>query len=104
MLEKPEIQEEVILFCLQNEYGLANASITFLPLGADVNTAVYRVVDGSRTFFLKLRSGEFDDLSVILPKYLNSLGILQVIPPIGTSFGQLTARLENFRVILYPYV
>jgi len=104
MLEKPDIQDEVILFCLQNEYGLVNASLTFMPLGADVNTAVYRVLAGKRMFFLKLRGGGFDEMSVRLPRYLNTLGVYQVIPPIPTSFGQLTARLENFRLVLYPFI
>jgi spectinomycin phosphotransferase len=44
MLEKPDLQDEKIIACLQAEYGLLVAQITFLPLGADVNTAVYRVV------------------------------------------------------------
>jgi len=104
MLEKPDIQDEVILFCLQNEYGLVNTSLNFLPLGADVNTAVYRVLAGRRKFFLKLRTGEFDEMSVRLPRHLSALGIHQVIPPIPTSFGQLTVRLNNFRLVLYPYI
>ena len=43
--------------CVRNAYGLAVDGITFLPLGADVNTAVFRVVAGEADYFLKLRSG-----------------------------------------------
>jgi spectinomycin phosphotransferase len=41
MLEKPDIKDEKIINCLKQEYGLPVTSITFLPLGADLNTAVY---------------------------------------------------------------
>ena len=63
MLEKPDFQDEKIIACLQTEFGVDVAQITFLPLGADQNTAVYRVVaDDATLYFLKLRSGVFDNL------------------------------------------
>ena len=40
MLEKPALTDECLRDCLVNAYGLTVAEITFLPLGADVNTAV----------------------------------------------------------------
>ncbi len=43
MLEKPEIPDESIISRLQEEYGLRVAELTFLPIGADLRTAVYRV-------------------------------------------------------------
>jgi spectinomycin phosphotransferase len=42
MLEKPDLQDEKIGACLQDEYGLLAVQVAFLPLGADMNTAVYR--------------------------------------------------------------
>lgn len=42
MLEKPELEDQNIVDCLRSEYGLGVEAITFLPLGADQNTAVYR--------------------------------------------------------------
>ena len=44
MLTKPDIADELINSRLQDEYGLRVISLTFLPLGADMGTAVYRVV------------------------------------------------------------
>jgi spectinomycin phosphotransferase len=77
----------------------------FLPLGADFNTAVYRVTATDGTdYFLKLRSGKFLEASVTLPKYLADLGIKQMIPPILTKLGQLYSALGSFKTILYPYV
>ncbi|MCX5971754.1 MAG: aminoglycoside phosphotransferase family protein [Coprothermobacterota bacterium] len=91
--------------CLQEEYGLPVVQVDFLPLGADRNTAVYRVVaaDG-RTYFLKLRKGVFDETSVALPKFLADQGIEQVIPAITTRKGNLWASLESFRLILSPFI
>lgn len=105
MLEKPEIKDKVIINCLKTEYGLSVENIVFLPLGADLNTAVYRVVTNDETvYFLKLRRGEFDETSVAVPKYLSDLGIKQIIPSLTTQTGQLWASLPPFHVILYPYV
>ena len=72
MLEKPDLPDELILTVLNNEYGLAGVTVAFLPIGADFNTAIY-AVDGSdgTAYFLKLRSGPFDVISVTLPKFLN---------------------------------
>lgn len=40
MLTKPDLKDEKIIACLQEHYGLDVAEISFLPLGADFNTAV----------------------------------------------------------------
>jgi spectinomycin phosphotransferase len=105
MLEKPDLQDDKIIACVQAEYGLRVAAIAFLPLGADLNTAVYRVVANDGTaYFLKLRSGLFDETSVILPKFLSDQGSAHIIAPLTTSRGQLWANLDTFKVILYPFV
>ncbi|MEZ4737300.1 MAG: phosphotransferase [Caldilineaceae bacterium] len=105
MLEKPNLSNESIIACLQHGYGLAVRTITFLPLGADVNTAVYRAVaaDGN-AYFVKLRSGRFDETSVTLPKLFHDQGIAQIIVPLTTRSGQLWATVDAFTVILYPFV
>ena len=105
MLEKPDIQDESIIACLQDEYGLNGVRLSFLPLGADRNTAVYRAVAGDETpYFCKLRSGVFDETSVTLPKFLSDRGIAQIIAPLETQAGRLWANLDTFKVILYPLV
>jgi spectinomycin phosphotransferase len=90
---------------LQTDYRLQVSQITFLPLGADVNTAVYRVTTDNETqYFLKLRSGGFDETAVTLPKFLSDQGIVQIIPPLAAKTGQLWANLDPFKLILYPYI
>jgi spectinomycin phosphotransferase len=105
MLIKPDLKDEEIIACLRDAYGLTVDKVTFLPIGADFNTAVYRVTttDGA-DHFLKLRSGELLEASVSVPKYIADLGIKQVIPPILTKLGQLYSALGSFKTILYPYV
>jgi spectinomycin phosphotransferase len=105
MLEKPELKDEQIINCLQDEYGLSVEKITFMPLGADPNTSVYRVVTKDETiYFVKLRKGDFSEASVAIPNFLSDSGIKQIIPSLTTQTGQLWANLNPFKVILYPFV
>jgi spectinomycin phosphotransferase len=105
MLEKPDIQDEKIIACLQAEYGLLVAQVAFLPLGADLNTAVYRAVAADETsYFVKLRRGVFDETAAMLPKWLSDQGIRQIIAPLATTTGQLWASLDTFTLILYPFI
>ena len=53
MLEKPNISDVLIISRLEAEYDLRVAELAFLPLGADENTAVYRVLtEAETTYFL----------------------------------------------------
>lgn len=105
MLIKPNLRDEDIVRCIQTAYGLNVDKISFLPLGADLNTAVYRITTSNAVdYFLKLRSGEFNEASVTVPKYLFDLGFKQVIPPLVTKNGQLWTDFLPFKMIFYPYV
>jgi spectinomycin phosphotransferase len=104
-LTKPNLKDKEIIACLKDSYGIDVATIAFLPLGADFNTAVYRITTSNQTdYFLKLRSGEFLEASVSVPKYIADLGIKQVIPPLATKTGQLWTGLASFKAILHPYI
>ncbi|PKO12891.1 MAG: phosphotransferase [Chloroflexi bacterium HGW-Chloroflexi-10] len=105
MLDNPNIPTEIISTCLQSAYDLHAVEIDFLPLGADLNTVVYRVTNQDGTvYFLKLRSGVFDETSVTLPLYLYQQGVSQIIAPLPTRSGQPWAHLDAYRVILYPFI
>jgi spectinomycin phosphotransferase len=105
MLEKPDLKDERIIACLKDEYGFLAAQVSFLPIGADQNAAVYRIAanDGAR-YFLKLRGGDFEETSVSLPKYLSDQGIEQIMAPLTTTTAHLWTSLDAFSVILYPFV
>jgi spectinomycin phosphotransferase len=105
MLEKPDLPDERLTKCLSDAYGLGVSQLDFLPLGADVNTAVYRVSAGDgRLYFLKLRRGPLDEMSVAVPAFLAGRGLQQIIPPLRTAAGQLWSSLDSFTLTLYPFV
>ena len=105
MLEKPDLPDRLIISQLQQAYELRVSQLSFLPVGADVNTAVYRVVTLEETaYFLKLRKGSFDDISVTVSLFLRAQGNQAIIAPLETVAGQPWASLGDFKMILYPYV
>jgi len=103
MLEKPDIPNELIISRLQEEYGLEVAQLIFLPLG-DPGTAIYRVViDDRTTYFLKLRK-DFDEISVVVPLFLKSQDIQEIIVPLETKSKQSWADFGKYKIILYPFI
>jgi spectinomycin phosphotransferase len=105
MLDRPDFPEEKIAACLQTDYGLSIAQVTFLPFGTDLSTVIYRsVAEDGKVYFCKLKLGEFDETSVEIPKLLSDQGIGQIIPPLVTKTGKLRAELDNFKLIVYPFI
>jgi len=104
MLEKPDLQEQLIISRLLDEYCLQASELTFLPLGVDVNAAVYRLVTDGEIYFLKLRKGEFDEMTVAVPQFLKSLGIAHILAPLPTQKGKMWGHVKDYRMILYPFI
>ena len=42
MTEKQSLSPQYIIDCLNTNYGIAVNTLTFLPLGADMNASVYK--------------------------------------------------------------
>ena len=104
MLEKPDLEEARIADWLLDQYGLRVIEAEFLPTGYQ-NTAAYRVVAADETtYFLKLRRDVFVETSVTLPLFLRDLGLRQIIAAIATKSRQYWGYLDDFNVILYPFV
>ncbi len=104
MLEAPNLPPDLLAGFVQRAYGLSVRQIDFLPLGADVNTAVFRVCAGDGCYFLKLRSGAFAEASVALPALLVAQGNAHVVPVVPTITGEWHSSIEPFTTILYPFV
>ena len=105
MLEKPNIKKEKIVAYLESEYGIHNAYIKFLPFGADINTAVYKVLStNGDCYFFKLKGGSFDETGVSIPRFFRDYGIKEIIAPIETKKKRLWGILDSFKTILYPYI
>jgi spectinomycin phosphotransferase len=103
MFEKPNIKDKLIISRLQDEYGLHVTSLTFLPLGADMGSAIYRVADNGIAYFLKLRKG-FEEIVVTIPLFLKSQGIKEIIAPFETKSNQGWTDFGEYKMILYPFV
>ena len=105
MLDKPDIQDELIVAALRDNFGLEVAQLAFLPLGADFNTAVYRAVTtGGASYFVKLRRSDFDEVAVAVPNFLRAQGIAVVMAPIPATGRRLWTEIDEFKLILYPFV
>jgi spectinomycin phosphotransferase len=105
MLERPVLDEGKIYDCLRHEYGLTVATLTFLPLGADRHTAVYRADSGeAASYFVKLRQAGFDETTALVPRLLFEQGVAQVIAPLLARAGRLWASFGEFTVIVSPFV
>ncbi len=105
MLEKPNIADEMIVSSLQLAYGLNIESISFLPLGADTGTAVYRAEShDDSAYFVKLRSTTFAEPVVAVPDLLSNLGIEHLIVPLTTKSGKLWTTRDDLTMMVYPYV
>jgi len=104
MLTKPDISDELIISRLQEEYNLHVAELAFLPIGADLRTAVYRVLAEDRmAYFLKLRR-KFKDVIVRVPLFLKESGVQEIIAPYENKSGQHWADFGEYKIILYPFI
>ncbi|MFZ4100063.1 MAG: phosphotransferase [Chlamydiia bacterium] len=105
MTEKQPALDQLIIDCLNIDYGIEVATLTLLPLGADMNASVYKAqTPNQQSYFVKLKRGHGHDIGVVVAELLHDAGIQQMIPPIKTLFGQSTKRLEGFTLIVYPFV
>lgn len=105
MLEKPNLADEQIIACLRDDFALGVSEITFLPLGADFNSAAYHAITNKgQEYFIKLRRGDIPEIAVSVPKFLNARGIRQVVAPLATKHSTLSARVNDYSLILYPFI
>ncbi len=105
MLTKPSIADQTIRDYLRDSYSLSIGAVEFLPLGADVNTAVYRITTLDYwPYFLKLRRGDFDPIAVDVPAFLHAHGAEHVMVPIVNDGGQLCSTAHGYAWMLYPFM
>jgi spectinomycin phosphotransferase len=104
MLDKPRLEDGKIIACVRATYGLTITEIEFLPLGYDSYAGVYRVEAGGETYFLKARRDAVDELSILLPQFLKSQGMDQVVAPLPTITPDPWGKIEGFTLILYPFI
>jgi spectinomycin phosphotransferase len=106
MREPPMLVDATLRAVLQTYYGLSISALTFLPIGNDAASFVYRVdtADGM-SYFLKVRTRQgFRAASLLIPRFLYEQGISHIITPIPTMAQKLWAAVDDFVVTLYPFL
>ena len=98
------LTDQIILNCLNEKYSIQNATLTFLPIGADPNASVYKAETKEASFFVKLKGGHHHDISIDVVEYLHSVGIKQVIIPLKSNQNESSHRIEDFTLIVYPFI
>lgn len=104
MLEK-NFGEQRIIDCLKSAYGINVTTLTHLLLGADLDASVYKAdVHNQSSFFVKQKGGYNLEIGTALQALLHDAGIQQVISPVKTIHGELTQYIDDFTLIVYPFI
>lgn len=94
-----------IIECLNAGYGIAVNQLILLPVGADMNAAVYKAeTHDGKSYFVKLKRGHRYNMSVAILAMLQASGIQQIIPPIPTMNGMLAHYINDCTLTVYPFV
>lgn len=106
MREPPlDLPDDTLRAALLAHYGLAVADLTFLPLGHDASAWVYRVETvGGAGYFAKVRRSIANESSLLVPHYLHERGVSRVVAPLATIAGTLWTTVDDYALILYPFV
>lgn len=105
MIEKPDIHDEKIIMALNQNYSIQASHIEFLPIGNDASAFAYRVETKNQIpYFLKIKKGLSNPAGLFVPHFLKDNGIGQVIAPLSTGTQELWATVDEFSIILYPFI
>ena len=105
MIEKQPLSDQRIIDSLDTHYGIKVATLTFLPLGADINASVYKAETHDKSsYFIKLKRGHHHDISATIIALLHNAGIQQIIPPVKTNHRQAIQHIDDYTLIVSPFV
>lgn len=105
MRDQPSISLETLETCLFTQYGVKAISFEYLALGRDLNAAAYRAVsDVGDDYFVKLRKGAFNPVTLAIPRALQDGGVQNVVAPLRTTDGALWCNVGKYRLTLYPFI
>src|SRR5579859_6709568 len=60
--------------------------------------------EDSAAYFVKLRSGAFDEMTILVPRLLHEQHIPSIIAPLPTRSQALWATVGDFKVCVFPFV
>jgi spectinomycin phosphotransferase len=105
MREQPNIPQEHLRACLQEQYDIYPDTLEYLPRGHDYSAGVYRVVSMQGiAYLLKATARPLYEPGLLVPRYLRDQGITSVVAPMPTRSGALWTKLEDWTVIVYPWI
>jgi len=105
MLEPSDVTRETILTALSAHFGLAATALEFTPRGEDSSAWAYRAeTSDGRAYLLKLRRGPLNQAGLAIPHYLQEHGMRHVVAPLPTTAGALWATVDEFALMVYPFV
>lgn len=106
MRQPPKLAGAAIRAALHSHYGLSITALTFLPIGNDLASFVYRVEGSDGTsYLLKLRAGRgFSAASLVIPRFFYEQGIPHIVAPLRTTDQRLWVQLGDFALSLYPFL
>lgn len=105
MLEPPDLPNADIVAAVRAHYGFPVATATFLPIGHDSSAWVYRVeAEDGAAYFLKIRTGTINEVSLGVPRFLLDRGVAHVVAPLPTRSRALSVDVGTFALMLYPFV
>src|SRR6266498_1658421 len=105
MIEKPDIKDEKIIIALNQNYSIQVSHLEFLPIGNDASAFSYRVeANNGNLYFLKIKTKLSNLAGLLVPRFLKDHGIKQVVAPLPTKTQILAAQMDEFALILYPFI
>lgn len=105
MLEKQSLPDSRIIDCLNADYGIQVAKLTFLSIGADMDASLYKAeTENLTSYFVKLKRGHHHDISAVIVELLHKAGIQQMISPIKTIYDESILPIGDFTLIVYPFI
>lgn len=105
MIEKPKIEDKKIITALSENYSIQASHLEFLPIGNDASAFAYRVeAKNGVSYFLKLKLKIPNRAALFVPRFLRDCGIEQIVSPLSTNSQNLSAGMEGFSLILYPFI
>lgn len=74
-------------------------------LDADTDAWAYKAQTHEQSsYFVKLKRGNHHNIGTIIQLLLQNTGMQQVISPFTTKEGQLTHEIDDFTLIVYPFI
>jgi spectinomycin phosphotransferase len=105
MESRPDIDESALAGTVAAAWSIVVAGLDFLPVGADPDSAAWRVtVKRGPPLFLKLRKQGIDPVGLAVARHLHDQGVPEVVAPLSTGSGALAVPFGPAALVLYPYI